>query len=92
MKKIITVIVILFSGVLYAQESFVFVETSLYNKPEIKGWMPEGWIRVQKDMYIGYINAEGNEVVPPVYDEVGEFGIYKEDWAIVSKNDLMGFI
>ena len=43
------------------------------------------------DKKIGFISPKG-VVVKPQYDEVEFFGVYKEDWALVSKNGKYGFI
>ncbi len=89
MKKAITIFLIISSFFVQAQ---VIASAALKNVQASEGYTPENWIRVYREMYVGYLDEEGNEIVPAVYDEVGEFGIYKDDWALVTKNDLMGFI
>ncbi len=50
------------------------------------------WLQIQKDGFIGYIDESGNEIVPPVYNNIGTFGDYVEGWALVEKEGLTGFI
>lgn len=91
MKKIGVIAAVLFTLNLAAQASVsVYVQASTIYADTLNA--PNGWIRVYKDMYVGYINEEGEEIVPAVYDEIGSFNTYTDGWALVTKNGLMGFI
>lgn len=90
MKKIATFIVIMVIHLAQAQDMTTFVVSAPQN--EQKGYLPEGWLQVYKNEYSGYVDGEGNEIVPAVYDHVGMFGIYKDNWALVGVGDLMGFV
>lgn len=89
MKKIATLILFLTIHLAHAQE-IAFANLSTEN--ESKGYLPEGWLRVHKYGYTGYIDGNGKEIVPAQYDHVGMFGVYKDNWALVGIGDLMGFI
>ncbi|NLJ82682.1 MAG: WG repeat-containing protein, partial [Bacteroidales bacterium] len=41
---------------------------------------------------LGFINDKGKVVVKPTYDNIGQFGEYKSDWALVTLNGKNGFI
>lgn len=60
----------------------------------IKTEKPSDWIVVYaSDGLMGYINSEGKEIVPPIYEKIHPFGEYKENWARVETLDgLTGFI
>ena len=47
---------------------------------------------VQKGGKFGFINESGKEVVPPIYDKVGNFNEVTKDWALVEAGGLKGFI
>lgn len=47
---------------------------------------------VEIDGKKGFINSEGKEVVEPICQEIGLFGLYKDDWAKVKLNGKYGFI
>lgn len=55
---------------------------------------PSEWILIFDDLgLMGYINSEGKEIVPPIYEAIHPFGEYKENWARVETLDgLTGFI
>jgi len=54
--------------------------------------IPSGWTKVYRDNKMGYIDETGMEIIPPVYDSIGDFGEYCTDMAIVTKNGLIGLI
>ncbi|OYU81033.1 MAG: hypothetical protein CFE23_05940 [Flavobacterium sp. BFFFF1] len=53
-----------------------------------------GWIMVYSDSGLaGYLDANGNEIVPPIYASIGVFGEYQDNWAKVQSEDgHIGFI
>ena len=55
---------------------------------------PADWVMVYSDSgLMGYLNADGKEIVPPLYAMIGPFGEYHESWAKVqAENGLNGFI
>lgn len=55
---------------------------------------PSEWIVVySSDGLMGYLNSEGKEIVPPIYENIHPFGEYKENWARVETLEgLSGFI
>jgi len=61
---------------------------------QIKTEKSSDWIVVYaSDGLMGYINSEGKEIVPPIYEKIHPFGEYKEDWARVETLEgLSGFI
>lgn len=81
MKKIFIIALLTFTAIGNAQQ----VEANTEN-------IPEGWIKVQKDGYTGYIDDTGAEIVPAIYDEIGDFGTYCQDTAVIVQNGLMGLI
>lgn len=71
----------------------LFIFTIYCNAQVYKNTLPQPeWVQVQKDGLIGYIDESGNEIVPPVYTNIGVFGDYIEGWALVEKDGLLGFI
>lgn len=60
----------------------------------IKTEKPSDWIVVYaEDGLMGYINSEGKEIVPPIYEKIHPFGEYKGNWArIETLEGLTGFI
>ena len=48
------------------------------------------WLK--KNGKYGFINDDGKEVVPPIYDRINKFGEYVKDWAKVELNGQKGFI
>ena len=84
MKKMITTCMFAVTLYLQGQEapaSIAFTESD-----------PTSWLKIQKDGYIGYIDDEGMEIIPPVYEEIGEPGDYQENWILVVKDGYMGFV
>jgi len=79
MKTLLTATLLTLSLIVWAQE-----------KTQSK--MPSAWPKVYRDNSIGYIDETGLEIIPPVYDSIGDFGEYCTDMAIVTKNGLMGLI
>jgi len=61
---------------------------------KIKTEKPSDWIAVYApDGLMGYLNSEGKEIVPPIYEKIHPFGEYKENWARIETLDgLTGFI
>ncbi|MGK4566920.1 WG repeat-containing protein [Flavobacterium sp. 3HN19-14] len=55
---------------------------------------PADWVMVYSDSgLMGYLNADGKEIVPPIYVTIDPFGEYHENWAKVqSENGRSGFI
>lgn len=53
---------------------------------------PQGWTKVYHDNLVGYLDETGLEIIPAVYDSIGDFGEYCTNMAIVTKNGLMGLI
>ncbi len=65
------------------------------NKYDKIGKLSEGLALVVLDGKIGYINALGEEVIAPIYDEIPNYmarSTFKEGVAIVSKNGQVGII
>jgi len=79
MKTLLTATLLTLSLIVWAQE-----------KTQSK--MPSGWTKVYRDNSIGYIDETGLEIIPPVYDSIGDFGEYCTDMAVVTKNGFMGLI
>lgn len=79
MKTLLTATLLTLSLIVWAQE-----------KTQSK--TPSGWTKVYRDNRIGYIDETGLEIIPPVYDSIGDFGEYCTDMAVVTKNGLMGLI
>jgi len=40
---------------------------------------PSSWLKIYKDGYIGYINHQGINIIPPIYEEIGKPGDYQEN-------------
>lgn len=77
--------------VIYSQDNSTLEPlTSLSAKTE----NPSEWILVYaSDGLMGYLNSEGKEIVPPIYEMIHPFGEYKENWARVETlGGLTGFI
>jgi len=55
---------------------------------------PADWVMVYSDSgLMGYLNANGKEIVPPIYVTIGPFGECHENWAKVqTENGRNGFI
>ncbi|RZK11922.1 MAG: WG repeat-containing protein [Flavobacterium sp.] len=55
---------------------------------------PSKWVLVFDEFgLMGYLNSEGKEIVPPIYENIHPFGEYKENWArVVTLEGLTGFI
>ncbi|OIQ21733.1 MAG: hypothetical protein BM557_02750 [Flavobacterium sp. MedPE-SWcel] len=85
MKKLITLC--LFTFALHSNAQLI--EKQLHFKA--LETQPE-WLQVEKESYIGFIDASGNEIVPPIYNEIGAFGEYIDGWALVDKDGYLGFI
>lgn len=80
MKILLTSALFMFSLIVFAQQS------TAPNK------IPKGWTKIYHDNLTGYLDETGLEIIPPVYDSIGDFGEYCTDMAIVTKNGLMGLI
>jgi hypothetical protein len=50
------------------------------------------WALVKKDNKYGFINTQGEEVVPVQYDNIGKFGTHGIAWALVQKDNKYGFM
>ena len=85
MKKLITLCLFVFTLYCNAQ---VYNSTLQLNNSLLQ----TEWVQIQKNGLIGYIDESGNEIVPPVYTNIGVFGDYVEGWALVEKDGLLGFI
>lgn len=81
MKKIYIVALLTFTAIAGAQESEANTEN-----------IPQGWIKVQKNGFTGFIDETGQEIVPAVYDDVRDFGTYCPDTAVIVKDGFMGLI
>jgi hypothetical protein len=81
MKKIFIIALLTFTATANAQQAEMDTEN-----------IPQGWIKVHKDGFTGYIDDTGVEIVPAVYDEIGDFGTYCTDTAVIVQNGLMGLI
>ena len=86
MKKYLFLLLSLSPIVIYSQEQ-PFKSISVIENPS-------DWIVVYApDGLMGYLNSEGKEIVPPIYEKIHPFGEYKENWARVETLDgLTGFI
>ncbi|MEQ9303549.1 MAG: WG repeat-containing protein, partial [Marinoscillum sp.] len=47
---------------------------------------------VKKSGLYGFINKQGLEVVPPIYDKISYFDRENSNWALVERNGKFGFI
>ena len=58
------------------------------------GENPADWVMVYSDSgLMGYLNADGKEIVPPIYATIEPFGESHENWAKVqTENGRSGFI
>ena len=84
MKKMITICMFAVTLYLQGQETpatIAFTDSG-----------PSNWLKIQKDGYIGYIDNEGMEIIPPVYEEIGKPGEYQENWLMVIKDGYIGFV
>lgn len=64
-------------------------EQKLYGK----SYIPEGWIRIKKNGKYGYINNQGEIIVPPIYKTIDPFGREFENYALVmNKKGKFGLI
>jgi len=50
------------------------------------------WAMVESRGLLGFIDVDGNEVVPTIYDDIYSFDDYQKGWALVKKGDHYGFI
>lgn len=80
MKIVLTSTFLLLTLIACAQEN------AMTNK------VPSGWTKVYRDNKMGYIDESGLEIIPPVYDSIGDFGEYCSDMAIVTKDGLIGLV
>ena len=81
MKKILLIAFLTFTAIANAQQSEANTES-----------IPEGWIKVQKDGFTGYIDETGDEIVPAIYEDIRDFGTYCQDTAVIVKDGFMGLI
>lgn len=86
MKKYLFLLLSLSPIVIYSQEQ-PFKSISVVENPS-------EWVLIFDDFgLMGYLNSEGKEIVPPIYENIHPFGEYKENWARVETLDgLTGFI
>ena len=47
-------------------------------------------IRVYKDGFVGYLDQNGKEVIPPIYENIADEGDSCNNWILVGKDGLMG--
>lgn len=80
MKILLTTVLLILASIMNAQEN-----TTPYTASS-------GWTKVYQDNQIGYLDEMGIEIIPAVYDSIGDFDEYCTDMAIVVKNGLMGLI
>lgn len=66
--------------------SIITAQTAKYDK---KGVLVEGFARVLLNNKIGYIDANGKEIAPPIYDAGSDFS---EGLALVQQNGKVGYI
>jgi|GEM_PF-6604676 len=59
---------------------------------EIKNFTPDKPFPAKKNGKFGYLNAQGNEVVPFIYDWAGDFSDLSFGYAQVGSNDKYGMI
>lgn len=90
MKTMSLLLVLVSASVIQAQEIKFFSEKDqlVYDN----SLTPNGWIKVYKDAFVGYVDEAGVEVVPPVYDSIEPFGDFHPDLALTVKGPLLGFI
>lgn len=50
------------------------------------------WAMVEKDGLLGFIDEDGYEIVPPIYNGISPFDEFRNGWAMVEKDGLLGFI
>ena len=63
-----------------------------YDQIYLFGEYREAWAMIKKGRKYGFIDTQGQEVVPPIYSGIWYFGEYKEDWAMVKQKGKYGFI
>lgn len=80
MKTLLTTTLLTLTFIVNAQENIKLNKT------------PSGWTKVYHDNQIGYLDEMGGEIIPAVYDSIGDFGEYCTDIAIVVKDGLMGLV
>ena len=80
MKTAFTSALFMFSLIAFAQQNVITAK------------IPSGWTKVFRDNRIGYIDETGLEIIPPIYDSIGDFGEYCTDIAIVTKDALTGLV
>jgi hypothetical protein len=51
-----------------------------------------GWIKVYSNDKIGYINKEGKEVIPAIYDEIEDSPTYYNNLLMVERDGFIGFV
>ena len=83
MKKILTVC--LLAGTFYANAQ----KASEANSNTID---TSGWIKVYNNNKIGYLNKEGKEIIPAIYDEISESPTYYNNLLMVERDGLIGFV
>jgi WG containing repeat len=86
MKKIITGTLFIFTLCASAQSTGFVAEISY--TPSLTG----DWIKVYNEGHIGYVDENGGEVTPPVYEEIGSFGEYCDESALMKRDGLYGLI
>jgi len=83
MKKIITICMFAVTLCLQGQV--------LESEIKVREQAPD-WMRIYTESYVGYIDRNGQEIVPPIYNEIGEFGELHDGFALIVKDDLNGLI
>lgn len=83
MKAILTGTLIIFTLSASAQNSITFQKEP---SPE------SSWVKVYSEGLTGYLDETGKEIIPPVYEEIGRFGQYCTNMAMVRKDGLYGLV
>ncbi|MEL1245661.1 WG repeat-containing protein [Flavobacterium sp. DGU11] len=83
MKTILTSTLFIFTLSAYSQNFIAFQKES---GPE------SNWVKVYNEGLTGYLDETGEEIIPPVYEEIGRFGECCSNMALVRKNGLYGLV
>ena len=77
-------IITLLSAITYGQN---------YSKIGKIGKYQDDWALVEdEDGYLGFINVEGDVIIPPTYTAISKFGKFHEEYALVKRDGYLGFI
>ena len=84
--KVLPLVCLLFTSVAYGQKEYKVYNYDVYQ---------EGWALTKSSAtgFYGFIDKEGQIVVPAEYLKIEKFGVHQKDWALVkSVSGLYGFI